>query len=96
MATLITILIILACLALAFFVLIQNPKGGGLNGSFGSMSTQVMGVQQSDSIMERGTWILIGVVGGLCLISVMFMEVPNSGKDDGKAVKQTSTPTKKK
>lgn len=96
MATLITILIILACLALAFFVLIQNPKGGGLNGSFGSMSTQVMGVQQSDSIMERGTWILIGVVGGLCLISVMFMEVPNSGNDDGKAVQQKSAPAKKK
>jgi preprotein translocase subunit SecG len=96
MATLITILIILACLALAFFVLIQNPKGGGLNGSFGSMSTQVMGVQQSDSIMERGTWILIGVVGGLCLISVMFMEVPNSGNDDSKAVQQKSAPAKKK
>jgi preprotein translocase subunit SecG len=96
MATLITILIILACLALAFFVLIQNPKGGGLNGSFGSMSTQVMGVQQSDSIMERGTWILIGVVGGLCLVSVMFMEVPNSGNDDSKAVQQKSAPAKKK
>ncbi|NCX96060.1 MAG: preprotein translocase subunit SecG, partial [Chitinophagia bacterium] len=39
MIYLITILLIIACVGLSFFVLIQNPKGGGLTGSFGSMST---------------------------------------------------------
>ena len=52
MISFVTILIILACVVLAFFVLIQNPKGGGLAGSFGSLGNQVMGVKQSTDVME--------------------------------------------
>jgi preprotein translocase subunit SecG len=88
MISLITILILLACVVLAFFILIQNPKGGGLQGSFGSMSSQVMGVKQSTDVMEKGTWTLIGVIGGLCVISVMFFQKPEG------AVKGKNTPSK--
>ena len=35
MSALLLILIILICLVLSFFVLIQNPKGGGMAGTFG-------------------------------------------------------------
>lgn len=88
-------LILLACLVLAFFILVQNPKGGGLSGSFGSMSTQVMGVKQSGDIMEKGTWVLMSVIGGLCIISVMFMQHPQSTDDGGKPQKQQkSAPAK--
>ncbi len=76
MLTLITILIILACVVLAFFVLIQNPKGGGLSGTFGSLGSQMMGVKQSTDVMEKGTWTMIGVVAALCVVSVMFFETP--------------------
>jgi len=97
MIIVITGIIIIACLILAFFVLIQNPKGGGLSGTFGSMSTQVMGVKQSGDIMEKGTWTMISVIAGLCIISVMFMQKPqNSDATNGKATQQKAAPAKKK
>lgn len=76
MITIITILILLACVVLAFFVLVQNPKGGGLSGTFGSIGTQVMGVKQSTDVMEKGTWTTMGVIGALCIMLVMFFETP--------------------
>ncbi len=72
MVTFIAILIILACVVLAFFILVQNPKGGGLSGTFGSASTQIMGVKQSGDVMEKGTWGTMGVIAALAIISVMF------------------------
>ena len=94
MIVLITALILLACVVLGFFILVQNPKGGGLSGSFGSMSTQVMGVKQSGDIMEKGTWILISVIGGLCILSVMFTQKQVSD-DSSKVQQQKSAPAKK-
>lgn len=93
MISLIIILILLACIVLAFFILIQNPKGGGLQGSFGSMSSAVMGVKQSTDVMEKGTWTLIGIIGGLSVISVMFFQKPE-GPVKGKASTQQSQPAK--
>lgn len=51
------ILAILVCVLLGFIVLIQNPKGGGLSSNFSS-SSQLMGVQKTGDILEKGTWIL--------------------------------------
>lgn len=72
MIGLFTVLIVIACLVLSFFVLIQSPKGGGLAGNFGSMSTQVMGVKQSSDVMEKGTWISIALIAALCIVLVSF------------------------
>ena len=85
-------LILLACVILAFFILIQNPKGGGLSGSFGAVSSQVMGVKQSSDVMEKGTWTLIGIIGGLCIISVMFLQKPEGSRSSNKAGAQKSAP----
>ncbi len=91
-----TVIILLACVILAFFILIQNPKGGGLSGTFGSMSSAVMGVKQSSDVMEKGTWTLISVIGGLCIISVMFFQKPQGAADNtSKASQQKSAPAKK-
>ena len=57
MLTLIIILIVLACFALAFIVLIQNSKGGGLASNFAG-SNQVMGVRKTTDFLEKATWIL--------------------------------------
>lgn len=96
MIALITILIILACGILAFFILVQNPKGGGLSGTFGSMSSQMMGVKQSTDIMEKGTWTMIGAIGGLCIISVMFFTKPQGfDNGSGKSIQQKTAPAKK-
>lgn len=94
MITLITILIIITSVVLAFFVLIQAPKGGGLTGNFGSLSTQVMGVKQSTDVMEKGTWTAMGVIAALCIISVMFLDKPmrSEQQQPAKGKAQSSAP----
>ncbi len=72
MIPLFTVLIIIACVALAFFILVQNPKGGGLSGSFGTLGSQVMGVKQSNDVMEKGTWTTMGIIVALCIVAVSF------------------------
>lgn len=67
------ILIILACVLLGFFVLIQNPKGGGLSGSLGGVGNQVIGVRQTTDVLEKGTWILAALIAILCLTSPFFI-----------------------
>lgn len=90
MITLVTILILLACVVLAFFVLVQNPKGGGLSGTFGSIGSQVMGVKQSGDIMEKGTWTTMSIIAALCIITVMFYETPKELRQGQK--QSTSAP----
>ena len=68
------IIIILACILLGFFVLIQNPKGGGLSGSFGGFGNQVIGVRQTTDVLEKGTWILAAIIAVLCLTSSFFVD----------------------
>ncbi|OSZ78820.1 preprotein translocase subunit SecG [Chitinophagaceae bacterium IBVUCB1] len=91
----VTILIILACLVLAFFVLVQNPKGGGLAGSFGSLGNQVMGVKQSTDVMEKGTWTSMAVIAALCLIAVTMYETPKEVKETKKQNTQQKAPAQK-
>ena len=58
-------------------MLIQNPKGGGLSGTFGGFSNQIMGVKQTTDVLEKGTWIFAAIVAVLCLTSAAF--IPKSG-----------------
>lgn len=67
------ILIILVSIILGLIVLVQNPKGGGLSGTFGGVGNQLMGVKQTTDVLEKGTWIFAGVVGILCLLSPAFI-----------------------
>ena len=60
MIILFLILIVLACVALGFVVLIQNPKGGGLSANVGGLSNQFMGVKQTTDVLEKGTWLFAG------------------------------------
>ncbi len=82
MTILFVILIVIAALLLGFFVLVQNPKGGGLSGNIAGFSTQFMGVKQTTDVLERGTWIFGAVVALLCLFSVFFIQGGNSGQND--------------
>lgn len=77
------ILIVLACVLLGFFVLVQNPKGGGLSGSFGGFGNQVMGVRQTTDVLEKGTWILAAAIAILCLTSAMFVSKGPAGAVKG-------------
>lgn len=91
MTVLFFILIVLVCIVVSFFVLIQNPKGGGLNGSIGGLSNQFMGVKQTNDVLEKGTWISAGVLGVLCLVSVMFFHGSNASDNSDNILKNINT-----
>ena len=80
MGSLLTILIIVGCIALILFVLVQNPKGGGLNSEFGS-AVQLGGAKRATDILEKGTWGLAAGVAVLCLF--MAKDVKVTSGDDG-------------
>jgi preprotein translocase subunit SecG len=93
MTILFVILVVIASFILGLIVLIQNPKGGGLAGTFGGLSNQFMGVKQTTDVLEKGTWIFSAVIGLLCLFSVFFISgsasaggVNNAEKARGAAV----------
>ena len=81
MTLLFLILIILASVVLGLIVLIQNPKGGGLAGSFAGFSTQFMGVKQTTDVLEKGTWIFAAVIAILSLTSTVFISKTSGGED---------------
>jgi preprotein translocase subunit SecG len=67
------ILIVVASVGLAFMVLIQNPKGGGLSGNVGGIGNQLMGVKQTTDVLEKGTWLFAGIIATLALFSTLFL-----------------------
>jgi preprotein translocase subunit SecG len=77
MLVLFGILVVIAAVVLGLIVLIQNPKGGGLSASLGSVSNQLMGVKQTTDVLEKGTWIFAALVAVLCLVSPAF--IPKGG-----------------
>ena len=95
MLVLFGILIIIASVILGFIVLIQNPKGGGLSGTFGGVGNQLMGVKQTTDVLEKGTWIFAAAVGLLCLVSPAF--IPKEGNNNGNDLinNVSSTPQQK-
>lgn len=70
--TLLIVLLVIACIALALFILIQNPKGGGL--ATGGANSNMFGVQRTGDVLEKGTWVL------LALIVVFSLAITAMGK----------------
>lgn len=89
MTILFVILIIVASVVLGFIVLVQNPKGGGLAGSFAGLSNQFMGVKQTTDVLEKGTWIFAAVIGILCLASTFF--IPKGGTSSASPASTNAT-----
>ena len=60
-------------------------------------SNQFMGVKQTTDVLEKGTWIFAGIIGVLCLVSVLFISGSKSSGSDNKAkdaqIPATSQPT---
>ena len=95
-----SILVVVVCICLGFFILVQNPKGGGLSGSVGGVGNQLMGVKQTTDVLEKGTWIFASALVILALTSVIFLKAKHTGAADDKSLiqqietKQTSAPRK--
>ncbi|QPH38028.1 preprotein translocase subunit SecG [Pedobacter endophyticus] len=75
MVTFLIILLIIACVALGLFVLIQNPKGGGL--VTGGGSTNMFGVQRTGDVLEKGSWVL------LVAIVILSLAITTVSKNSG-------------
>ena len=91
MFTLCVVLIILASIVLAFVVLIQNSKGGGLASNFAS-SNQVMGVRKTADVLEKTTWGLAAGIMLLCFVCAFMSKSDyNSIHGTGTQVEQTTT-----
>lgn len=91
MSLLFLILMTLSCVLLGLIVLIQNPKGGGLSGNIAGFSNQFMGVKQTTDVLEKGTWIMTGVVALLCILSPLLMR--ESAKADDNLIKSINPNT---
>jgi len=77
--TAITILIALVSFLLIAAVLIQNPKGGGVDSTFGgNQANQMFGAAKSADFIEKATWGLAIALFALCIISTLI-----SGADVG-------------
>jgi preprotein translocase subunit SecG len=74
MVTFLIILLIIFCVALGLFVLIQNPKGGGL--TTGGSSSSMFGVQRTGDVLEKGTWVLLTLI---VIVSLAITTVGKSG-----------------
>ncbi len=77
MVTFLIILLIVVCIALGLFVLIQNPKGGGL--ATGGGTSNMFGVQRTGDVLEKGSWIL------LTFIVVLTLAITTIAKSGGGA-----------
>ncbi len=84
-------LIVIACVALGFIVLVQNPKGGGLAGNVGGISNNIMGVKQTNDVLEKGTWIFAGIIAVLALTSTLFLKGGSTAAVDNSLIQKVNT-----
>ncbi|MFT3901762.1 MAG: preprotein translocase subunit SecG [Niabella sp.] len=92
MTILFVVLIVLASVILGLIVLIQNPKGGGLAGSFAGVSSQFMGVKQTNDVLEKGTWIFAVAIMVLSLTSTFFISGRTSSGANGRLNEISTSP----
>jgi len=70
---LMTILIAIIALLLIASVLIQNPKGGGVDPTFGGQANQMFGVAKSADMIEKITWGLAIALIVLCVLTTFML-----------------------
>ncbi|MEM9887831.1 MAG: preprotein translocase subunit SecG [Bacteroidota bacterium] len=73
-----TVLIALVCVLLIAVVLIQNPKGGGIDSTFGGSANQMFGAARQADFIEKLTWGLGITLFVLCIITAIYVAA-NSG-----------------
>jgi preprotein translocase subunit SecG len=93
MITLFIILMVTACIGLGFMVLIQNPKGGGLNANVGGLSNNFMGVKQTTDVLEKGTWIFVIVIALLAMSSTLFLKSASGSNSEKDLINKVNTST---
>ncbi len=87
----IIIIIMILCVLLAFVILIQNPKGGGLSSAIGGFSNQTMGVQRTTESLEKASWYLMGVIAFLVLITGTSLFIPEVQTNSENGIEQINS-----
>ncbi len=88
MVTALTILLGLNGLLLILVVLVQNPKGGGLDSTFGgSGANQMLGAARSSDFVEKLTWGLAITLFVLAIITAIIV----GNTSGGDILKSTNT-----
>ena len=82
------VFIIILSIALAFFVLIQESKGGGLASNFAG-ANQIMGVRKTTNIVEIITWSLAALIFVLCLVTAFWAKSHVTSPDDQQKTQDT-------
>ena len=77
MGALVFILSIIAAVLLMLVILIQNPKGGGIDSTFGT-ANQLGSVQKTNDVVEKATWYLAIFIVVLALSSSMLIGTPGA------------------
>ncbi|MBN9313215.1 MAG: preprotein translocase subunit SecG [Chryseobacterium sp. 39-10] len=90
--TLFMVLIMIACVLLIIIIMAQNPKGGGLSGTFGGTSSAQFGVQRTNDFMEKATWTLGAIIIALILLSVILTGKPVQNFQTTPAKKEAPAP----
>ncbi len=71
MLSTLAVLIAIVSVFLMAAVLIQNPKGGGIDATFGGQAQQLFGAARSTDFIEKATWVLAGALVVLCVVAVL-------------------------
>jgi preprotein translocase subunit SecG len=74
-----TVLIALVSVLLMAAILIQNPKGGGIDPTLGGQAQQLFGAARSTEFIEKATWVLAGALAVLCIVAVLVVGSGGSG-----------------
>lgn len=92
--TLFMVIIMIACVLLITIIMAQNPKGGGLSGTFGGTSPAQFGVQRTNDFMENATWVLGGGIIVLIIVSVVLTAKPSQSVAPQAPVNQSAPASK--
>jgi preprotein translocase subunit SecG len=71
MLPILSVFIAIVSLLLMAAVLIQNPKGGGIDPTFGGQAQQLFGAARSTEFIEKVTWVLAAALIVLCVFAAL-------------------------
>ncbi len=84
------ILILVVAFALILIVMVQNPKGGGLSSSFGGNVNTIGGVQNTNTFLDRATWVLAISLFSLILLSKFTIDKNSGSNVEDKVIEMNS------
>jgi preprotein translocase subunit SecG len=80
MINFLTIISAVICVLLIGIILIQNPKGGGVDSTFGGGANSVFGAARSIDLVEKITWGLAIALFIVCILTAAIVASSGAGE----------------